>query len=220
MMPIRVDCPCGRQLRLKDDLLGMRIKCPDCGDALDVPDSIDADATLYPEEVSQAELEASELESDFEEEPQHKQQPRKKKQRRSKSTAEHSVRGKPSFRCLGLNLPGVVGSALCSIEEDRLVVQSNGWLSQRDCEVFLEEIHSVEVSTGRHPLLLILTLLTLAIYVWILFLVLYLVLRFRTLSVHAGGTTLSMVISKGDERATDFVDQIMASARDAKRNTN
>jgi uncharacterized protein YxjI len=35
-MPIRLECNCGRRLNLDDKLLGKRIKCPECGNALRV----------------------------------------------------------------------------------------------------------------------------------------------------------------------------------------
>ncbi|HEX5273050.1 MAG TPA: hypothetical protein VFW33_21280 [Gemmataceae bacterium] len=36
-MPIAFSCPCGRALRVKDELAGRRVKCPACGEALTVP---------------------------------------------------------------------------------------------------------------------------------------------------------------------------------------
>ena len=36
-MPIQIDCFCGRTIRVKDDLAGKRIRCPDCRCALAVP---------------------------------------------------------------------------------------------------------------------------------------------------------------------------------------
>lgn len=36
-MPIRVECECGKVLRLKDELAGKRVRCPGCGDPLSVP---------------------------------------------------------------------------------------------------------------------------------------------------------------------------------------
>ena len=36
-MSIQVNCSCGRSLRAKDQLAGKRIKCPDCGAIVDIP---------------------------------------------------------------------------------------------------------------------------------------------------------------------------------------
>ena len=33
-MPILVSCPCGKQLRAKDEMAGKRVKCPGCGSAV------------------------------------------------------------------------------------------------------------------------------------------------------------------------------------------
>ncbi len=36
-MPISIACDCGKQLRVKDELAGRRVKCPECGEVLTVP---------------------------------------------------------------------------------------------------------------------------------------------------------------------------------------
>lgn len=36
-MPIKVSCACGKNLSVKDEIAGRRIKCPDCGKALSIP---------------------------------------------------------------------------------------------------------------------------------------------------------------------------------------
>lgn len=36
-MPIRVKCQCGKQLAVKDELAGKRVKCPKCGGPLPIP---------------------------------------------------------------------------------------------------------------------------------------------------------------------------------------
>jgi hypothetical protein len=36
-MPIPLSCPCGRSIRARDELAGLRIKCPQCGGVLTVP---------------------------------------------------------------------------------------------------------------------------------------------------------------------------------------
>jgi hypothetical protein len=37
-MPITFSCDCGKQLRVKDELAGKRVKCPACGEITAVPD--------------------------------------------------------------------------------------------------------------------------------------------------------------------------------------
>ena len=41
-MPIPVTCLCGRSLRIKDELAGKRIRCPDCSNPLVVPEVVEA----------------------------------------------------------------------------------------------------------------------------------------------------------------------------------
>src|SRR2546428_11367635 len=36
-MPIPVSCQCGQSFRAKDDLAGKRVKCPKCGQVLQIP---------------------------------------------------------------------------------------------------------------------------------------------------------------------------------------
>ena len=36
-VPILLTCPCGRSLRLKEELAGRKIVCPQCGTVLTVP---------------------------------------------------------------------------------------------------------------------------------------------------------------------------------------
>jgi hypothetical protein len=40
-MPITFSCPCGKTLKVKDDLAGERIKCPACGEVQAVPAAAD-----------------------------------------------------------------------------------------------------------------------------------------------------------------------------------
>jgi hypothetical protein len=37
-MPIPLTCPCGRALRIKDELAGRKVRCPACKDVLSVPE--------------------------------------------------------------------------------------------------------------------------------------------------------------------------------------
>jgi hypothetical protein len=36
-MLIQVDCKCGKDLNIPEHLAGKRVKCPGCGDAIEVP---------------------------------------------------------------------------------------------------------------------------------------------------------------------------------------
>src|SRR5216684_3576049 len=52
-MAIKLQCDCGRALRLKDHLGGKRIRCPDCNTVLAVPEAVGADVE-EPQEVEPA----------------------------------------------------------------------------------------------------------------------------------------------------------------------
>lgn len=40
-MTISVDCDCGRTFKVRDELAGKRVKCPECGSAVRVSDGIE-----------------------------------------------------------------------------------------------------------------------------------------------------------------------------------
>jgi hypothetical protein len=54
-MPILVDCACGRDFRIKDELAGKKVRCPECKSILAVPEPVDgAEIEFEPEETRKA----------------------------------------------------------------------------------------------------------------------------------------------------------------------
>ena len=54
-MPIRAECNgCGRKLQVKDAAAGRRIKCPDCGSVVRIPDAPSVSAAAAPERRKKA----------------------------------------------------------------------------------------------------------------------------------------------------------------------
>jgi hypothetical protein len=45
-MPITMECQCGKHLRAREDLAGRRVKCPECGTVLQVPEAEKAEEEL------------------------------------------------------------------------------------------------------------------------------------------------------------------------------
>src|SRR5437016_25897 len=56
IVTIAVTCACGKHLRIKDELAGKRVTCPDCGETVLVPPSKDADESALPLEPAAGEL--------------------------------------------------------------------------------------------------------------------------------------------------------------------
>ncbi|WP_020471655.1 hypothetical protein [Zavarzinella formosa] len=56
-MPILLKCSCGRSLRVKDEAVGRRIKCPDCESVLTVPKPEEPDVVEDLEVVEDSEVE-------------------------------------------------------------------------------------------------------------------------------------------------------------------
>jgi Protein of unknown function (DUF1559) len=47
-MPVLASCPCGKQFRVPDELVGRRVKCPGCGEPVSVPAPVKAAAARKP----------------------------------------------------------------------------------------------------------------------------------------------------------------------------
>jgi hypothetical protein len=66
-MPIPLDCACGRSLRVKDELAGRKVKCPQCGGVLAVPEppaaEEDDEVRLIPLDDSEEEARPAEKKS-------------------------------------------------------------------------------------------------------------------------------------------------------------
>jgi hypothetical protein len=53
-MPINLECQCGKQIKVLDDLAGKRVKCPGCKEILAVPGAAARTATMAREDEDKA----------------------------------------------------------------------------------------------------------------------------------------------------------------------
>lgn len=86
-MPIQIPCSCGKNLQVKDELAGKRIRCSGCGGVLEVPIPASADMNLVP-----AVAVDTPSEPPTEAEPEVADRPRKtKKKKKIKLTAQEKA---------------------------------------------------------------------------------------------------------------------------------
>ena len=45
-MPLSVTCSCGKRFRVRDELAGKKVKCPECGESISVPRGADDEEEL------------------------------------------------------------------------------------------------------------------------------------------------------------------------------
>ncbi len=86
-MPIALACPCGKNLNVKEELSGKRVKCPGCGGVLAVPA-----APAEPEPVLEPLDEDDEEDAGGPAEPDPRAPVRKKKKKKGKKKAKGKTR--------------------------------------------------------------------------------------------------------------------------------
>lgn len=198
-MPIQVTCPCGRSLRLRDELAGLRVKCPECGDALDVPTASEASRVFFEDDIEDDSEDSESKESDS-----------------TSQTDAKSVTGKPVKTIGNVLVPNVFGTTQLTLRDHVIVEETKRLLSQRHVEVLLTEIESAELRVDPNPILLVLAIVTLPILIGLIFLLLYLFRLNRSLVVRSAGNAIVIGL-KGDLRRYErFMEQVLEAARTAR----
>jgi len=201
-MPIQVTCPCGRSLRLRDELAGLRVKCPECGDAIDVPTASHAERAFLDDD-SEVETAGSPSADDD-------------------SLAEldgNSVMGKPVKSIGNVLVPSMFGTTRLILREHVLVEDTKRLLSQRRVEMLIAEVESAELRVDPNPILLVLTVVTLPILIGLIFLLLYLFRLNRSLVFHSSGNAIVVGVKGDVQRYENFMQQVLQAARTARSNT-
>jgi len=208
-MPIEVQCPCGKTLNVGDDLAGRRVKCPVCGEILSVPDNRDVADSGHEEEYDAVD-DAPPV-------------PRRTRERsRQHSGRVPSVSGKPATGLLGLVVPGTFGSTTLSLEDSRVIEETRKPLIRRHTELRLARVESVAISTSRDPRLFVLGLATVPAYgIGIVVLLVWIIRRFRWLSICSDSTSLVVRIQGPDDPYEDFMDAVLdaSDAADSGRSS-
>lgn len=194
-MPVDVQCPCGKTLKVREELAGRRVKCPVCAEILTVPDGNDDG---YFDETA---------DDDDRPEPQAPQ--------RSKSTSGRmSISGKPANANLGTVVPASFGKTTLTLEDDRLIEDTRRPLATRHSEMRLIQVESVEIRSSPNPTLLVLGLLTIPIIIGIAVLIAWFFVRVRFLAVHSGSDVMVVCIKGPDTQFHDFMDAVLTRAEE------
>ncbi len=209
-MPISLDCPCGKALRVQDHLAGKKVKCPVCGEILDVPG---ASATRDKEDVVFDEIAP---------------EPRPSKSlattsstsvRKSRS-GELSVSGKAASSSFGhVLVPSMFGNTTLTLRGDRLIDDTKKIVASHHSEILLSRIDSAEIAVSGNNALLGIGLVTLPMFgVGVLFFLLYLFIKNRFLVIRSGSNAAVLVIKGAEDEFQEFLDAVLTAAAEHSRN--
>lgn len=188
-MPLQIPCPCGKTLKVPDNLAGKKVKCPSCAEILDVPAS-PPPPTFDPDVVFD-EIASS---------------PRPPKPTTAPETpadpgAVMSVIGGTAILLPGgfvLPSPFRKEASQVSLERGRLIERSRRLTGTRHAELLVKRIDSIEISSRGNTAFLVLGLLMVGAYGFgALFLLLYAFMKSPYLIVRSGSNAI-VVKANGD----------------------
>lgn len=208
-MPSNIECPCGHTVRVPDDMLNTRVKCPVCGELLS---STSATYSVDPVDESETSgsiaddgADSAQYETPFEQEKPETPQP-------SAGQGPFRLNGAGAFLFLGLPMPaGFTDSSLILLPE-RVRLKSSGLLTNRRADLRLSEISSVETRRCPAWYLLLLGLLTVAQGIGLIFLIAFVFVRHSYLILKCSQMTIAIRFSGDDSDACAVGDAILQAA--------
>lgn len=205
-MPSNIECPCGHTVRVPDDMLNTRVKCPVCGELLSSASATySVDAPEAPEPNADNGADSAQNETPLEHE----------KLDASPSSAGRGpsrLNGSGAFLFLGLPMPaGSTESSLILLPE-RVRLKSSGLLTTRRADLRLSEISSVETRRCPAWYLLLLGLLTLAQGIGLVFLIAFVFVRHSYLILKGSHMTVAIRFRGNDSDACAVADAILQAA--------
>ena len=196
-MPIVFDCPCGKRLRLREELATLRVRCPECGDAVDVPELSEVD-----------ESSSGAVGSDGE--PPEDPRIAVRSELLAGDESGPLLNGKPVLFFAGLLVPSYFGTSSLALGQMRLVESIQRLLFERHRAVRLSAVDAVEVLEIRNLWYLLLGLILLPVLVGVLFLILFVVKRYRLLVVRANSVRIGIVVEESEDVLLGFANAVMA----------
>lgn len=214
-MPISFDCPCGKALRVQDQLAGKKVKCPICGEILDVPTAAAPKDEVVFDEIAP------------EPRPPKTAAPLPPASSPSAQMPAQSVTGKAGCVAFGnILVPLLFGSTTLSIQGDRLIGDMKRAASTRHCEILLSRIDSAEIVVARSHLNLLLSLYLLTMsgsyslqplaIVGLLILPFYCFMTRRYLVIRSQSNAAVLVIKGPDNEHRVFLDAVLTAAAQAR----
>ena len=220
-MPIALSCPCGKNLRVQDNLAGRRVKCPVCGEILEV-----APATAQEEEIVFTEISSSPrpvqpatppvapAPETPPPEPKLTESQSPESQSPEPKLQSLSIGGKTGSMILGnLLLPSVSGRALLTFANGRVIEDSRKLVGRRHAELFVSNIDSGEIVSAGNPVLLILGLMLLGVYgVGLILLLVFLLKKNRYLVIRSPSNAVVVALIGEEGRYSEFLEAVLAAA--------
>lgn len=204
-MPLQIPCPCGKTLKVPDNLAGKKVKCPSCAEILEVPASpplpeIDPDVVF--DEIASSPR-PPKPQSSTELEP-------------TTSVAPLSVVGGTVILLPGgftLPSPFRSQSATITLENRRVVERSQRLIGTRHVELLVSRIDSAEICSRGNSAFLIAGFLLLGLYgLGLLLLLIYGLIRSKYLVIRSAGNAVALKVT-GDQTSYDeFLNAVLKSA--------
>lgn len=216
-MPISLDCPCGKALRVQDHLAGKKVKCPVCGEILDVPS---VPATREKEDVVFDEIAP-------EPRPSKSLATTSSTSVRKSRTDELSVSGKAASSSFGhVLVPSMFGTTSLTLRGDRLVDDTKKIVASHHTEILLNRLDSAEIVVGGNNAFLAIGVMSLMIglplipvlvgipiaMLGLVFFALYFFMKNRFLVIRSGSNAAVLVIKGPDEEFQEFLDAVLTAA--------
>lgn len=218
-MPANIECPCGHTVRVPDELVKTRVKCPVCGELLSAADARpDEDPR---EERTQAPVEhlkqtttdsSGTSPQSTESEPVYEKQSTPTASHQSRTVANFHATG--GFLFAGLPTPSFLTESSVTLLTERVRIESSGFLGTRRVDLRLSEMTSAE--TRRCPAWYLLVpgfLLLAANGLGLIFLILFLFVRHSYLILRCGNATVAVRFNGDDADACTIGDAILQAAQ-------
>jgi hypothetical protein len=217
-MSIEFGCPCGKTLRVRDELAGDRVKCPVCGEIRNVPlesTAVDID------DIADAKTSAK---SAKQRQKRHDDDAQTIDDVRGVRTASpipppegHSILGRPVNTMFRMEIPSMLGHSVLRVDGVKLIEETQQAGSFRHSEFHLNDVTGADIRVTRNRGLLMCGLMTLPIGIGLIPLVAFFLVRYRFMTVYLSSTNkLTISIQSLEEEAYAFLDLLLNNAqRDA-----
>jgi hypothetical protein len=106
--------------------------------------------------------------------------------------------------------PAFYGNTHLELETDRIVEKTQYLFTQKESHVLLSKVEAVQYMTTGNTVLLALGFATLPILVGVVFLIVWIFIKYRYLAIVSPGITLVVKVKGDQEPYLDFMDRVMA----------
>ena len=221
-MPANIVCPCGHTVKIPDEQVKTRIRCPVCGELLStnsaLPENESAGTSVLPlgrpsrtpatsapapksADEKSSEPKATTMDSDL-------------PATRETSRPASSFHAKGGFLFAGLPTPSFCAKSSVSLLLEQVLIQTTGPFGSRLLDLRLSEVASVEIRRcpGWYLLFLVVLLLP-ANGVGLVFLIPFLLIRHSYLILKCGTATVAIRFKGDDTEACAIGDAILQAAQ-------